>query len=74
MGFHNGSQRLLLPASGFELGVDGGKVVKLFGYFPGTIEGGMIIKHQLTKNFVDAVDLLQARSPVQQSKGVFTDL
>lgn len=64
---------MLLLTGNFEFLVDGGKIVEFVRHFSSPVEGGRIFEHQLTEYLIDAVELLEAGSTVQQSEGILAD-
>ena len=63
-------QRHPLRIGQFQVGVDGGQLGKAIDHLLRIVKGRMVVQHQLAKNFVDAVELLEARRPVEQREGV----
>ena len=61
----------MLFSGGFQFAVDRGQVVKLTGHLCRPVERRVVIQHQFPEDFVDAVELLQARGAVEQSEGIF---
>ena len=51
-----------------------GQIIEAAGDFGSPHEGGAVIQYQLAKDLIDAVELLQAGSAVEQGEGVFTHL
>ena len=63
-------QRQVLPVGHVQLGVDAGQLVKAGGHLQRIVKGAVVVKHQLAKNLVDAVELLESRRAVEQREGV----
>ncbi|MNP01038.1 hypothetical protein D3C76_928400 [compost metagenome] len=61
----NRLKRALLLTSGFQLPVDIGEVIEAAGDLRCPIERRAIIQHQLSEDFIDAVQLLQASGAIE---------
>ena len=57
-----------------QLGVDHRQLVEIGGDLQGFLIGRLVVEHQLPKDLVDAVELLQAGGAVEQGEGVGADL
>src|ERR1700738_1162091 len=67
-------ERLLLLPRDLELSVDRSQVIELLGHLRGALERGSVIQHQLAEHLVDAVELFEAGSTIEQRKGVLSHL
>ena len=67
-------QGFLLLAGALQFGVDIRQAVELRRDSSGIIKLGLIVQHQSAKNLVNAVELLESGSPVQQSKRVLANV
>ena len=74
VGFCNGQQRLVLLAGRFQFAVDCSQVVELAGHLGRPVKGRVIVQHQLAEDFVDAVELLQARGSGDRGTKLLTYL
>ena len=72
--FAQRQQRQVLPVGQLQLGVDGGQLVKTGRDLERIVKRRLVIEHQLAKNLVDAVELLEARRTVEQGECIGADL